>query len=570
MTSLNVIKDQIGIFLESDTPEIIAIKGKWGTGKTYAWNTYLNEAKKANKIKLANYSYVSLFGISSLEDLRFTIFQNSIDKSAIGSEVTPQTFQGFCKKALPFINDGAEFFKLNKLSGRVISALSVNKSIICIDDFERTNIDAQDILGLLSELKEQRSCKVVLILNDEELNQDMQEKYHLFKEKVIDKEFLFAPTAEDCATIVFNDGEVDINQGNAEILKEKSIKLNIGNIRIFKKILRFAKEVNPFLNGKRDETIDKTLSELALITHSLYCHNDNIPNIDFLSKNFSLRYKTYQSQNNTASEEDTKNAEKWEALLSQYEGTNFVATDTEEKLRSEVIESVQRGYFIGDKISKILNDCDHEYDIQDKNAKFFQAWDKYHLSLGDDEEELVEALCESVKNYAKEISLTNLSATCILLRDLGRDKEANDLINCVITSGRDVNDFNPNDYLFQQHVKDRELIKRAKNYYLEKQIHRPLYDICSDVGQGKGYSVNDLETLASQTVEEFCELFKENYTENIRQFIIGRHRLGLNQNTVDQATKTQKTIVEALKKIAGENTLNKLRVKQLGVDIDDT
>jgi hypothetical protein len=42
-----------------------------------------------------------------------------------------------------------------------VSFYSLRKAIICIDDFERKgkNLDAQDIMGLVSFLKEQKNAK---------------------------------------------------------------------------------------------------------------------------------------------------------------------------------------------------------------------------------------------------------------------------------------------------------------------------------------------------------------------------------------------------------------------------
>jgi Cdc6-like AAA superfamily ATPase len=40
--SINVIKSQIEKFLATDTPEVIAIKGAWGVGKTYSWKKFVD------------------------------------------------------------------------------------------------------------------------------------------------------------------------------------------------------------------------------------------------------------------------------------------------------------------------------------------------------------------------------------------------------------------------------------------------------------------------------------------------------------------------------------------------
>ena len=73
--SVEIIKKEIARFLNCETPEVMAIKGKWGTGKTYTWNEFLKESQQNKKIKLKTYSYVSLFGINSLDDFKYAIFE---------------------------------------------------------------------------------------------------------------------------------------------------------------------------------------------------------------------------------------------------------------------------------------------------------------------------------------------------------------------------------------------------------------------------------------------------------------------------------------------------------------
>ncbi|EOI0503186.1 hypothetical protein ACMF3Y_000413 [Campylobacter coli] len=88
----------------------------------------------------------------------------------------------------------------------------MNNTIVCIDDFERLSdkILAQDILDLISELKENKGCSVVVIYNEDELfkednsNQENNNKNKLqktknkaifekYKEKVFDFQIQFAP-----------------------------------------------------------------------------------------------------------------------------------------------------------------------------------------------------------------------------------------------------------------------------------------------------------------------------------------------------------------------------------------
>ncbi|HCT5918862.1 TPA: hypothetical protein OT220_004829, partial [Klebsiella pneumoniae] len=43
--SLEFIKEQLSDFISSTEPEVMAIQGEWGIGKTYTWNTFLKDNK---------------------------------------------------------------------------------------------------------------------------------------------------------------------------------------------------------------------------------------------------------------------------------------------------------------------------------------------------------------------------------------------------------------------------------------------------------------------------------------------------------------------------------------------
>ena len=188
--SLGIIKNQLLKFISDPAPEVISLKGKWGTGKTYSWNFYLKQAHLDKRIALEKYAYVSLFGIDSLQALKFTIFENTLSKSLISEKPSIETFEKNAVDSLGVLSKRAiSIFKntsiIDKVSTAIdsISFLSVNKTLICIDDIERKgkNIEIKDVLGLVSLLKEQKDCKIILILNEDEIS----DGYLMFCEKVI-------------------------------------------------------------------------------------------------------------------------------------------------------------------------------------------------------------------------------------------------------------------------------------------------------------------------------------------------------------------------------------------------
>ncbi len=67
--SLKKTKDQLIRLLDEADSSVIALSGKWGTGKTHLWNEVKNGA---GDDKVKNALYVSLFGLSSVDQVGVT------------------------------------------------------------------------------------------------------------------------------------------------------------------------------------------------------------------------------------------------------------------------------------------------------------------------------------------------------------------------------------------------------------------------------------------------------------------------------------------------------------------
>jgi hypothetical protein len=219
--SLALIKSEIERFLADSEPAVLCITGAWGVGKTFAWNRYLRDAQTRRAIGLAHYAYVSRFGNNSLDELKYAIFENTIATTGIGIEPSLETLRTnalavtkrITKKSLGM------FQQLPIVKGHVgglgpIWYLAVSRTIICIDDIERRgkNLELRDVLGLITQLKEQKHCKVCLILNDEALNES-QNEFRTYFEKVVDIQLAFAPSPQEATGIA-----LDPKQANSKWL----------------------------------------------------------------------------------------------------------------------------------------------------------------------------------------------------------------------------------------------------------------------------------------------------------------------------------------------------------------
>jgi hypothetical protein len=191
--SVQITKAVLRDFLGNSETNVLAMTGAWGTGKTYAWREALLTHK--DSIKFKQYSYVSLFGISTMAELRTSIFTKSIAVATFGKKLDVATInkhwnsitKSWLKKTLersaPILKSLPHGTSV-ALSLDALAAGAVRDTLVCFDDFERATINAADILGLITELSEERDCKVALIFNAEHLG--AIEAYRAYREKVIE------------------------------------------------------------------------------------------------------------------------------------------------------------------------------------------------------------------------------------------------------------------------------------------------------------------------------------------------------------------------------------------------
>jgi len=115
------------------------------------------------------------------------------------------------------------------------SFLAVRDQIVCIDDLERKGdtLKIKDVLGLVSFLKEERRCKVVVILNDGAFEESEKEDFATYFEKTVDTHVQFTPTPTECAQIA-----LPTESKRHVTMRRFCEALQISNIRVVKRIER--------------------------------------------------------------------------------------------------------------------------------------------------------------------------------------------------------------------------------------------------------------------------------------------------------------------------------------------
>lgn len=89
--STNAVRLEIARFLATPDPEVLCLQGKWGVGKTFAWQRYVEDTQAADGVALERYAFVSLFGVNSIEQLRLAIVENTVPRERIGKPIDLQS-----------------------------------------------------------------------------------------------------------------------------------------------------------------------------------------------------------------------------------------------------------------------------------------------------------------------------------------------------------------------------------------------------------------------------------------------------------------------------------------------
>lgn len=173
------------------TDYAIMIDGEWGAGKSWYWSNVLAEdVAKINtpdstdeNPKFFKAVTISLFGISTPEDLRSRIFEETTEIFKNKYVKTGTKLIGFGANML------ANFFSVGDIKRQdvadLFSELSIDLShyVLCFDDLERIKPSILiELLGYINTLIEQDNVKVVFICNENELKDS---DYHKYKEKVV-------------------------------------------------------------------------------------------------------------------------------------------------------------------------------------------------------------------------------------------------------------------------------------------------------------------------------------------------------------------------------------------------
>ena len=231
------------------TDYAIMINGEWGSGKTYFWDNKIKNKIESMKLNGKQYTtiYMSLYGISNLEDISKKIFIETtqlMDKNLkkFMNNNNQTTIPEYAKTGL----DMANFFGVTQNGDKINYAdfFATDDKVLCFDDLERANVDVIDILGYINNFVEHDHIKTIIICNEKELatklkNSNLEMKTFIAT-YLLDKEGDLAKTDKPMVEKIQDKIEYVFDKANDyERIKEKLIG----------ETFEYAPEFNYIING---------------------------------------------------------------------------------------------------------------------------------------------------------------------------------------------------------------------------------------------------------------------------------------------------------------------------------
>lgn len=562
--SINVVQSEIERFLADSQSGVLVIAGKWGVGKTYAWNHYLKLAAEKGQFSADRYAYVSLFGLGNLEDLKAAVFQNTIRRSDIGRSADLETLDNVVRAAPGLWRKAGTVGRLFPGADKYLSTFEkvgffwVKNQVVCIDDLERRSktLDVRDVLGLISHLKEQRGCKIVLLLNDERMQGEDGEEFEATLEKVADITLRFEPTAFEAAAI-----GVDAATPFGEKLRANCEALGIVNIRTIKKIERLGKRLHEELAEFDERVFHQGLHTLTLLCFAKL-QPDDAATLDFIEgmNDFDAAFAEHAGGQDRPPEEAH-----WQALLSDYGFTMMDEFDT------VILRAVRQGHFDPNTLHDQADGLQKRLAVADQDKSYQAAWDTYHGSFDDNGHDVANAMVEAVQNTPGAISPMNLSSTIGLLKDLQWAGDIRALIaGYVEARGAENEDFwDLSQSVFGGDVRDVDVRQAFAAKLATCNERRDLGQVLAEIGQRRGWSRDDVSFLATHSPQGFYDAFKHLRGTELRRAIAGALIFRDIANADEQMAIVTANAEAALRRIGQESPINRRRVMQRGVAVPE-
>ncbi|MFM6012536.1 MAG: P-loop NTPase fold protein [Dolichospermum sp.] len=579
-------------FLKNEDYSVLAVNGKWGIGKTHLVQNFLYEYKKSY------YYYVSIFGISSIEQLKARLianYKNDLNSDNQSSQTKTELVFNFINKYIKTFFEWLNriFGKIEKtpkldilggLSGSVISiagdlALEIffnsivrENSIICIDDLERKyKIPLEEILGFVENLVQERKCKIILIYNEDEL-EDKKVLDH-YREKVIDREFTLNPTVDENLDLGFKEDHHYLDY--LEIIKKVFKKTETNNIRVIRKTEWLIKELIPLMENWEDSLRHQVIKNCIIITAAKldtdFCKRWSINGIHPIDIILSISYTAQQYYEKSQGEDRETGEKKFEFQMKIIE-MGYSNLEELDELISQLVNTP-----LSDSIELQFREKGHILNEREKSNQIIKKLNdlannlyksKYYNSLADNEQDIIDGIISFLDHNYLNLSIAKFEEIARFTSLLGGDISKYEkpllekILKDILESNSDENLSAFRNKLSKYPDLEESFNKKIDEYHQTLDITTAVKNIMNSDPSSRSLTLQkDIEFLRSLTVDKYCQWLQKDDPE-----LIDMVKCVLNSGY----NPAPKNLKQAICILAECTRINKIRAKYFyNIDIDN-
>lgn len=536
----------------------ICIKGDWGIGKTHFWKKFLRDhAREVTRYRM--YSYVSLYGINSIDDLRNAILQNMESFSNLENRAQIQTAQQTAKNIFNtmvgvLLNKGDIANKLLSLHDKKNASNlymqflfgRLRGCLVCFDDIERKgkSISAREILGLATFIREEKNCGTCIILNDNLLNRKDKSHFDNNVEKSSELVVKFEGNTEN--SFYFS----DLRESEFSDFKLRCVSIaGVTNIRVLNKIHYFCGTAESVLSEFSANVKEKVAKSIILSCWSVYQTSD-APTPDFI-KNYNRYYDWREDK------ETKEQYRRWQPTLSEY---GYEACDDLDFL---IISGVENGFFDCSALIQCAIKFENEIKSRSIQAEYRRLWENdFHGDLCQDDDIFLEDIFYFARSNIRYLTVRDLNGALRVLRKCDRNTEADKIIDSYVDEYRDKGQsyFDVDKIVLASEGMDDKFQKRLNEIYNEFAKSCDLKEVVFSMVTDKSFPGDGMDLISRMTAIEMVAFFESLSGDDLKNAL--EHFRTMSGLKEEPGPLIQKNFHEALDIIAAKSPLRALKVQR--------
>lgn len=559
--TIEIVRQRLDAAIQNETPKVILLTGGWGAGKTHQWRNALQRAQSAKKAP--KFAYVSLFGVGTLAEAKKRLSEELVAAISLpdGVGTVGDAVSAASTKLKPL-----QMFKLlplipylGKAEGLLneLSFAAVRNAVICIDDLERkgNGLSIADIFGLASFLKEERSCRIILIANDRKLDAEGATDARVYMEKVVDEHVHFAPSPEEACAIALGKNP----DRSRSLLRQHLLELGVSNIRVVSRLSQLVAELARAIDGLDEEVLKIGVRALTGFGLGHYLPEGDFPTIEYVlsSQNHDwLRWLSQDKSKNSGEQtEEERRSARWDELLSRLGGPSNDAFEI------ALATAIQQGY-LGSDLRILAEQL--STNLQDKALveEFHSAWMDFWHSLNGSGNDLLDSLLVTSRSAVRVIGPGDLKPVYDVFVAAGREADADLLLTEFIDAHKATpNIFDRSKTAFPEHFTGKygERLQTAA----EDHITKPSIEISLDrIHVNKGWNPDDVRIVAEVNPAEIERLLRNASGRLFRARIQALLQLGSMAPDEPRAAEVTATTVMLIKAWASADPVTAIRLRQ--------